>query len=279
MNDNKNTEAWYRSAENGAISPSRAKAYRESKEWYARRYLKGEQEEPGKDFLIGLVVDHAFNTGSVESIADRFTDDKAEVSKTRLTPADYAKATEMARQLLATPLELEDGEAHTQEPLYATIKKRYGKKTDTVDICGLPDQFRIIRDSKGKIRFIDLLDIKTAKESDVASDKAWYWTCVRYGYFAALAVYSGLLQRTYGVKPHQIRAKHIVVGKTARHGKYPIKLVKIPRTLYQGYWTDFIATAFAIKRETAWVDPVPQWSVLKDPNDQLVGFAGTDDEE
>jgi len=269
MENIKQTEAWYRSGENRAVSPSKVKAYRESKEWYFHRYIKGEEEEPTSSFLVGLVVDHAFNTGSVDSISDRFTTEKGVAGKLRLTAGDLEKATEMARQLLATDLLLPPGDVHTQMPLYATIKRGAGKHRQSVEVCGLPDRIILHKDTAGKVKSITLIDLKTAKDSDIASDKAWYWTSVRYGYFAALAVYSNLLQRTYKVGPHQVKAKHIVVGKTARHGKYPIKLLTIPRTLIGGHWNDFVATAFAIKRETDWTDPSPTWQVLHDPADQV----------
>lgn len=272
MTDIKNTEPWYRSLENKAISASKVKAFRKSRAYYHSRYVLGvTPDDPTPSMLLGSMVDIAWSAGDVGAIGKCFTSDKADPEgRIRVTPSVMETATAIATQLLADPsyaAMTTEGESHVQEPLYGTVKKRHGKQTLALEICGLPDRHVVLRDATGAVTFIDLYDLKTARASDLDSDKNWYWKCVRMGYFEQLAVYAALLQRRYKVKPHQIRARHVVVGTTEDAGRYPCRLYKIPRTLYAGYFNKFMRTVVDISLEREFIDPPAEWQTLHAPDD------------
>jgi hypothetical protein len=231
--------------------------------------------------LLGSAVDACWSAGTIDVLTQIYTLDKGDTTKTRLTPSVADKALAIASQLLADPsyAEITAGESHVQEPLYATVKKRVGKRTLKLEICGLPDRFTIERDKSGKATGATVYDLKTARASDVDSDRSWYWACYKRQYFSQLAIYSALIQRTYGLRPHQVKARHVVCGTSEDDaGRYPYRLYKIPRTLLAGHWNAHLATATAIATTTDFRDPPATWEVLHAPGD-LAAIEAADDEE
>lgn len=254
----------YHSPKNHYLSNSKISLFLKSKAAYKKHFIDHEDGfEMTSSMMIGKAVDAAFEKGNLKVIDKMFCkkvlrrdnalayDAQQSGADTRicLTDTQYETAIAMSKKIL-------------ESKMYKEYKK--GKKTkfqvvvkdDERQICGLVDAITI--DHENKTIFVD--DLKTAAPMSFKSKTSWYWHCVEFSYLRQLAVYKNLLSLEY--PDYQITCRHIVIGS----GDYfNVRLFIIDDSLLENEWQFFLKTAYAIRKETKWVDYVPGW-----PEAQLI---------
>lgn len=238
------TPATYFTTKNLAISPSKAKMFRQSKRLFAD-VMTGKREREKSDMMKAGSVFDALLCGMTAGKLP-FSPDAPKDSDRYLVRSKYDAACRAALWLIGSPLFAAYRESKAEFQRLLTVGD------PRFPVCGTAD---VVVQRAGRWH-ID--DFKLTNAHAMRSPRTFYWHAVSFGYFEQLGAYRWMLSRTVGVPADEIICRLVATAED-KDGVLSTKVYEMNDfDLTRGEET-FLLTAEEIVATEDWTDPLPTW--------------------